>query len=152
MGRVHRIRRARCRTVCERARIATKRSRVLRQLAMRFHVLQSCDKPNQWHQHVRNMRADGVPRRRLQSGGSAFVSSEGSRCIATEAEGTPCSSPLACATGQSCIEGLCAKTRGDGEACTSATDCDPQQELTCVDKIRRKPSIVDIGATCSIAA
>jgi hypothetical protein len=85
-----------------------------------------------------------------KAGEGCVVSSGALRCAEIQAEGTACTSESLCETGLSCLGGVCTKSRNDGESCMSTADCNELQELTCADRICRRPSIVDIGASCSI--
>jgi len=84
-----------------------------------------------------------------KAGEACIASAQGTRCAEIQAEGTACTSASLCATGLSCLGGICTKSRGEGDACTNDEDCDRAKELTCVDDICRKPSLVDIGASCT---
>jgi hypothetical protein len=87
-----------------------------------------------------------------KTGEICVASSAGTRCAEMQAEGTSCTPASLCATGLSCLGGVCMKSRGDGESCTTNEDCNVLQELMCVDGICREPSIVDIGASCTVGA
>jgi hypothetical protein len=97
-------------------------------------------------------QAEGCITSGCKAGEICIASSTGTQCAEMQAEGTPCSSASRCATGLSCLGGICTKSRGDGESCTTTEDCDVMQELECADRVCRKPSIVDIGAPCSVGA
>jgi hypothetical protein len=87
-----------------------------------------------------------------KAGEGCLSSSEGSRCVAIQAEGTPCTLGSICAASLSCLDSICRKGRAEGESCTTVLDCDRLQELTCVDNVCRKQNLVDIGATCNGSA
>src|SRR6185503_7869995 len=56
-----------------------------------------------------------------------FASSAGGRCVEMQPEGTACTPASLCAPGLSCLDSVCAKSRGEGEPCTAFANCDVQQ-------------------------
>jgi hypothetical protein len=85
-----------------------------------------------------------------KDGEGCLFTTQGARCVALQAEGTPCTSESLCATGLSCWTGLCTKSHGEGEPCLTLADCDRVHELACIDDVCRKSMILDIGAPCRI--
>jgi hypothetical protein len=78
-----------------------------------------------------------------------------SRCTPPGAEGSPCTSSSACASGLTCKGTMadagtrfCARPGASGAVCASSSDCNGQQGLRCVAGLCGPPAFVPLGDAC----